>query len=145
MTILSGCEDSQASKPLPTVEPQVQVLKFYEYISEAGIRGGSLPLKEAYKMISASSNMSEQRFTGIAKNYPSGFKIDIVKVTTQEKKRQSVVAISYKMASQFDESGYVVKTDIPMVVDEESLTWKIDFTGESDNQDPAELKQVASK
>lgn len=144
-TLLAGCGDTQASKQMPATEPQTQVVKFYDYISEAGIRGGTLPLKEAYKLVSTASNMSQQRFMGIVKNYPTGFKVDIVGVKIMEKQRQAVVSISYQLASQFQAAGYVVKTDVPMVVDEESQTWKIDFTGESDDQDPVALKQLASK
>ncbi|MEO5330983.1 MAG: hypothetical protein H7839_03100 [Magnetococcus sp. YQC-5] len=145
MSTLAGCGNSQASKPLPATDPKAVVTKFFEYVSEAGIRGGTLPLKEAYKLISPASNMNEQRFTGIVNKYPPGFKIEVVNTTIQEKQRVAVVTIAYQMASMFDTKGYQVKTDIPMVVDEEHQTWKIDFTGESDEQDPSALKQLATK
>lgn len=141
----TGCGNSQSSKPLPTEDPKAVVTKFYDYIAEASIRGGTLPLKEAFKLLDAKSNMNEQRFTGITKKYPPGFKIEIVNTTILEKERQAVVTIAYRMASMFDTKGYLVKTDIPLLVDEVSQSWKIDFTGESDDQDPAVMKQSAAK
>ncbi len=146
MILLGGCGEGpqESHKPLPTEKPEAVVSKFYEYISEAGIRGGTIPIKEAYKMVSPATRMSQQRFVGIVKKYPPGFKAEIVDSRIKEKERQAVVTIEYRMASMFGK-GYKVSTRLPLVVDEEKGVWLIDFTGESDDQDAAAMKKNTAK
>lgn len=140
--VLVGCEGVVGNKvALPTETPEAVVTQFYEFISEAGIRGGTIPIKEAYKMVSSKSQMHEQRFVGIIRKYPPGFKVDVVGSQILKEENQAVVTVEYKMASAFG-SGYIVNTDVHLVVDKDSNTWKIDFTGESDDQDVASLKKA---
>ncbi len=129
--ILSGCEPS-TGKALPEQGADAVVEKFYEYISEAKITGGTTPLREAYKLISSEeSRLSQARFVEIAGKYPPGFKADIT--GTELSGSRAVVTIAYEMPSAF--SAYTVTTDIPLSVDEATNSWKIDFTGEMDGQE----------
>lgn len=140
--LIAGCGGSDGNRTaLPMEKPEAVVEQFYEFVSEAGIRGGTMPIKEAYKMLSSQSQMHQQRFVGIIKKYPPGFKVDVMGATINSDKGQAVVGIAYKMASAFG-AGYTVNTDTHLVVDKDSNTWKIDFTGESDDQDVASLKKV---
>ena len=139
--LIAGCGEFGDNRPLPAEKPEAVVKRFYELVSEAGIRGGTIPIKEAYKMISPQSQMHRSRFIGIIKKYPTGFKVDVVGSKVSKKERRAVVTVEYKMASSFG-SGYTVNTDLYLLVDEESDAWKIDFTGESDDQDIASLKKV---
>jgi len=126
---ITGCESAEA---LPSEAADVVVMKFYEYISEAGLRGGTIPLREAYKLTnSKGSRLSQAKFIEIARKYPPGFRVAIMK--TEINGTQALVTIAYKMQSMFDE--YTVKTVIPLSVDKSANTWKIDFTGESDGQE----------
>ncbi len=133
---IAGCGESEGS--MPSEGPDVVVKRFYEYISEAKIKGGVTPLREAYKLISSDmSRVSEAKFLEITNKYPPGFMVEIVETETDG--RQASVTIAYKMQSMFDE--YTVKTVIPLSVDDATNTWKIDFTGELDGQE----KPVANK
>ena len=139
--LVAGCgQPSEAAKPLPSVPPEAVAVQFYEHISEAGIRGGTIPIKEAYKMVSPGTGMSQQRFIGVVKQYPAGFKVSVVKTSVLEKERRAVVTVEYRMASMFGE-GYLVSTDLRLVVDEENLAWMVNFTGETDDQDVTALKK----
>lgn len=136
---ISSC-GGPVEKPLPKEKPEAVAKRFYEYISEAGIRGGTLTLKEAYKMVSVRDRMSERRFIGVVKKYPPGFKVDIIDTKIRKEERQAVVSIEYKMASMFG-AGYTMSDELNLVVDEGSDVWKVDFTGESDAQDVETLKK----
>jgi len=134
---ITGCEQSTGSV-LPAQGADVVVERFYDYISEARIKGGTTPLREAYKLISSKqSRLSQAKFIEIASKYPPGFKADITR--TEINGAQAKVTIAYKMPSAF--SAYTVTTDIPLNLDQATNTWKIDFTGEMDGQE----KYVVSK
>lgn len=134
---LDGCDQS-VGNILPVNSADVVVERFYGYISEAKISGGSTPLREAYKLISSKeSHLSMARFVAIASKYPPGFKADVTNTVVNG--LQARVTIAYKMQSAF--STYMVTTDVPLKLDNTTNTWKIDFTGEMDGQD----KLIASK
>jgi len=127
---VGGCS---GEKPLPEINAKSVVEKFYEYVSEAKIRGGKLLLHEAYKLTSGDqSRFDKAKFMETLAKYPSGFKVDIVKSEIRD--RHAEVTIAYKMASMFGDA-YSVSTVIPLNVDEETNTWKIDFKGDTDDQD----------
>ena len=131
IVIITGCEQSTGSV-IPAQEADVVVERFYDYISEAKITGGTTPLREAYKLISSDkSRLSQAKFIEIASKYPPGFRADITK--TEINGVQAKVTIAYKMPSAF--SDYTVTTDIPLNLDEATNSWKIDFTGENDGQE----------
>ena len=136
IVIITGCEQSTGSI-LPEQGADVVVERFYDYISEAKITGGTTPLREAYKLISSNSRLSQAKFIEIASKYPPGFKADITKTETNGV--QAKVTIAYKMPSAF--SDYTVTTDVPLNLDKATNSWKIDFTGENDGQE----KLVAGK
>jgi len=132
----SGWGDSD--KPLPEQSPEVVVEKFYEYISESKIRGGSLLIREAFKLTSGDqSRYGQAKFLEVINNYPAGFKATIVKTEIQDGRAE--VAIEYDMASSFG-GAYKVGAVVPLIVDEETNTWKIDFRGDTDDQDLDKIK-----
>jgi len=134
---ITGCEQSTGNT-LPAEGADVVVERFYDYISEAKIKGGSTPLREAYKLISSEkSRLSQARFVEIAGKYPSGFKADIT--NTEVNGAKAKVTIAYKMPSAFE--AYTVTTDVHLNLDMATNAWKIDFTGEMDGQE----KLVADK
>ena len=133
----AGCGED---RPLPEEKAEAVVKKFYEYISEAKIMGGNLLIREAYKLISSKqSNLGQPKFIEIIDKYPSGFKVEIVGSVV--KGRHADVTIEYKVPSAFGDM-MAVRTGIPLNVDEETNTWKIDFTGETDGQDVAAIKKM---
>jgi hypothetical protein len=128
----------EENRPPPEVPPETVVQKFYEQISQAKIRGGTLLIREAYKLIdSERSNLSEARFVEIVQKYPSGFKVDVVDAEVAE--RHATVTVQYEVGSMFGNS-FTVRNVVPVNVDEATNTWKIDFTGETDSQDLAAAK-----
>ncbi len=128
---ITGCEQSTGNT-LPVEGANVVVERFYDYISEAKIKGGSTPLREAYKLISSEkSRLSQAKFVEIASKYPSGFKADVT--ATEINGAQAKVIIAYKMPSAFE--AYTVTTDVFLSLDTATNTWKIDFTGEMDGQE----------
>lgn len=127
---LTACEQSTGSVQ-PVRGADVVVGQFYEYISEAKIKGGTTPLREAYKLIDSNkSRLSQAKFMEITGKYPPGFRAEIT--GTKINGTQAIVTIAYEMPSAF--SAYTVTTDIPLNLDKATNTWKIDFTGESDGQ-----------
>jgi len=119
--------------PLPEETPVSVVENFYEYISEAKIRGGNLLINEAYKLTSGAQTRTDRAlFLGVVNRYPSGFKADIVDSTISG--RHAVVTIDYRMPSNFG-GVYNIRTQVHLNVDEESNTWKLDFRGDTDDQD----------
>ena len=122
----AGC--SNPTVILPEKGPEVVAKQFYEYISEAKLRGPT-PAKEAFKLIdSKTANMDEQRFLSIIKLYPPGFMAEIGKAEING--TQAVVAITFKMPSTFGGS-YDVKGSIPLNLDKDTNSWIIDFTGDT--------------
>ncbi len=131
----------QENTPLPDNKAEAVVEKFYEYISEARLRGGTRLIREAYKLIdSEQSKLSEAKFIEIVQKYPSGFRIEVVDAEVVE--RHADVTVEYKVPSMFGE-GFTVRNVIPLNVDEATNTWKVDFTGETDSQDLAAIKESA--
>jgi hypothetical protein len=125
----------QADKPLPEVTAEAVVETFYEHISQAQIRGGTLPIREAFKLVdSERSRLSEARFIEVVQKYPSGFRVAIVGAEIVE--RHAEVTVEYEVSSMFG-GGFTVRNVIPLNVDEATNTWKVDFTGETDSQDLA--------
>ena len=126
-------------KPLPEQSPEVVVEKFYEYVSEAKIRGGSLLIREAFKLTSGDqSRYGQAKFLEVINNYPAGFKATIVKSDIQGWRAE--VVIEYEMASLFG-GAYKVNAVVPLIVDEETNTWKIDFRGDTDDQDLDKIRK----
>lgn len=129
-------------KPLPEQSPEAVVEKFYEYISESKIRGGTLLIREAFKLTSGGQSRYDQaKFLEVINRYPSGFNATITKANIQE--RRAEVAIEYKMASSFG-GAYMVNSVIALIVDEKTNTWKIDFRGDTDDQDISKIRNEYS-
>ena len=128
--IMAGCSgDSGSVSVMPAEGPEVVAKKFYNYISEAKIRGGASPAKEAFKLInSEGANLNVHQFLEIIKSYPPGFMAEVGKVEING--TQAIVDITYKMPSTFGGS-YDVKGAIPLNVDKATNTWKIDFVGDT--------------
>lgn len=139
MTVACG----DTNKPLPEESAEAVVEKFYEFISEAKIRGGQLLIREAYKLTSGGSSRFEQaKFVEVVNKYPSGFKVVIINSNIQD--RHADVTIEYEMSSSFGDS-YTLSTVVPLVIDEETNTWKIDFRGDSDDQDMESIVSAYQK
>ena len=125
-------------KPLPEQSPESVVEKFYEYISESKIRGGTLLIREAFKLTSGGQSRYDQaKFLEVINRYPSGFNATIIKANIHE--QHAEVAIEYKMASTFG-GAYTINSVIPLIVDEKTNTWKIDFRGDTDDQDVGKIR-----
>ncbi len=130
--LLAGCGQEGAVTG-PEEGPEVVVERFYGYISEAKIKGGGTPAREAFKLIDAeSSQYRVEQFLEVIKKYPSGFKADVGEVKTDGDR--ALATISYKMPSMFND-GYTRIAEIPLIIDKATNAWKIDFTGESDSMD----------
>lgn len=110
--------------------PQEVVAKFYGYIND----GGPTSLGEAYKLVSKKHhNISEDNFNSIVLNYPEDLKMKTINGKMLEDK--AIVTIEYSVPSSFG-GDYVVETDINLIVDEKTKSWKIDFAGDTyDSQD----------
>ncbi|MFQ5581073.1 MAG: hypothetical protein ACE5F3_00415 [Mariprofundaceae bacterium] len=125
---IAGCDGANGSSALPEVGPEAVTKQFYEYISESKLRGAT-PAKAAYKLIDGeASNINIHQFLEIIKRYPPGFVVDVGKAKISG--TQAVVAISYKMRSSFG-GAYTVEGELPLNVDQDTHTWKIDFTGDT--------------
>jgi hypothetical protein len=127
---IAGCNNQTSNiNALPERGPEVVAKQFYEYISEAKIRGGSTPAKEAFKLIdSETANMNVHQFLEVIKSYPPGFMVDVGKAEING--TQAVVAITFKMPSSFGDS-YDVKGAIPLNLDKSTNSWVVDFTGDT--------------
>lgn len=131
----------ERNPPLPDERVEAVVEKFYEQISQARLRGGTLLLREAYKLVdSKRSRVSEARFVDVVQKYPPGFTVTVVKAEVVE--QHADVTIEYRVASMFGE-GFKVRNVIALNVDEATNTWKVDFTGETDSQDLDAVKASA--
>ena len=144
--IMAGCSNQVDTSNLPEQGPEVVAAQFYNYISEAKLKGGASPAKEAFKLIdSERAHFNVHQFLEIIKAYPPGFMAEIGKVEING--TQAVVAITFKMPSSFGGS-YDVKGAIPLNLDKNSNSWIIDFTGDSygmQKADFASMKSEASK
>ena len=128
-----------ADRPLPEQSPEAVVEKFYEYISESKIRGGTLLIREAFKLTSGGRSRYDQaKFLEIINRYPAGFKATIVKADIQG--THAEVVIEYELSSLFG-GAYAVNAVVPLTVDEETNVWKVDFRGDTDNQDLDKIKK----
>ncbi len=126
--LLAGCEQGSTTG-VPAEGPEVVAKRFYDYITEAKIKGGGSPAREAFKLISAErSRLVVQQFLEVIKKYPPGFAVKIGK--TEINGTQAFVDISYQMPSMFGK-GYTINETIPLNVDAATNTWKVDFTGET--------------
>ena len=77
---LTGC-GQPGSASAPADGPEVIVERFYAYISEAKLRGGGSPAREAFKLISAErSRLRVEQFLEVIKTYPPGFQADVGEV-----------------------------------------------------------------
>lgn len=127
-------------RPLPEESAGVVVEKFYERISQAKIRGGTLLIREAFKLVDAERSMvSEAKFVQVVQQYPPGFRVKVV--DTEIVERHADVTIEYEVSSMFGDS-FTVRNVVPLNVDEATGSWKIDFTGETDSQDLASVKEA---
>ena len=105
--------------------PEEVVRKFYSYIND----GGPTSLGEAFKLVSKKHhNISEDNFNSIVLNYPEDLKVKVVNGKILDDK--AIVPIEYTTASSFG-GVYTVKTDVNLIVDEKSKSWKIDFAGDT--------------
>lgn len=127
---MTGCSPSgDSSSSLPEEDPEVVTKRFYELISAAKTEGGSTTASEAYKMVDISiSKMNVNLFLEIIKRYPEKFAVDVG--TAEINGTQALVPISYKLPSSFG-GEYTVQELLPLNVDPNSNTWKIDFTGDT--------------
>lgn len=140
---IAGCDGMGGTSALPEIGPEAVTKQFYDYITEAKIKGGASPAKEAFKLIdSGSANLNIYQFLEIVKRYPPGFMVEIGKAEIDG--TQAVVAIDYKMPSSFGDT-YTVKGTLPLNVDQTTHTWKIDFTGDSYGMQKDELMATKSK
>ena len=71
-------------------------------------------------------------FLGIVNRYPPGFKAEVV--DGRVRGRHAIVTIEYQMPSSFG-GIYTVRTAVHLNVDEETNSWKLDFRGDTDDQD----------
>ena len=139
--MMAGC--SNQTSTLPEKGPEVVAKQFYNYISEAKIKGGASPAKEAFKLInSEGANLNVHQFLEIIKSYPPGFMVEIG--TVKINGTQAVVDITYKMPSSFGGS-YDVKGAIPLNLDRASNSWIIDFTGDSYGMQKSEFMAMKSE
>ena len=122
-TIFVGCEKEPPAEP-----PEAVVKSFYRNIAE----GGPTALDEAYKLIHEGSRVSKSRFVQVVKKYPEGFYFNVIGSETNGEK--ALVDIEYRMSSLFG-GEYKIKNGVALLLDEKTNTWKVDFTGESHNDD----------
>lgn len=128
-----------AEAPPPQQPPEVVVEKFYEYISESKIRGGTMLVREAFKLTSGDqSRFGQAKFLEVINRYPAGFNAKIVSTDIQGVHAE--VTIAYEMASAFGGS-YTVNAVIPLNVDADSNAWKVDFKGDTDDQNLDTIKR----
>lgn len=144
--MIVGCSNQVDTSNLPEQGPEAVASQFYNYISEAKLKGGASPAKEAFKMINTEvSNLNVHQFLEIIKSYPPGFMVEVG--TVKINGTQAVVDITYKMPSSFGGS-YDVKGAIPLNLDKASNSWIIDFTGDTYGMQKSEfmaLKPDAAK
>jgi hypothetical protein len=127
-----GC--SRSSAP-PKETPDMVVNKYYGFISTGGMRA----LSEAYRLTTAKENkLTEDRFKDIVRRYPEGMKIKILGTDVQ--KNIAKVTMEMNMPSSFGD--YVTQNYVYLKLDKETNNWKIDFTGElqDDTVQPEEKK-----
>ena len=128
-------------RPLPEETASSVVSKFYEFVSEAKIRGGSLLTNEAYKLTNGTGTRTDRAlFLGIINRYPPGFKAQIV--GSKVRGRHAIVTIEYQMPSSFG-GIYTMRNPVHLNIDEDSNIWKLDFRGDSDDQNRETITKTA--
>lgn len=133
LSISIGC--SRSSAP-PKETPDMVVNKYYGFISTGGMRA----LSEAYRLTTAKENkLTEDRFKDIVRRYPEGMKI---KVLGTDMQKNNVVKVTYEMSMPSSFGDYVTENYVYLKLDKETNSWKIDFTGElqDDTVRPEEKK-----
>ncbi|MCF6210282.1 MAG: hypothetical protein L3K24_06355 [Gammaproteobacteria bacterium] len=135
MAIIAGCGQAGVSSSAPSEGPAEVLKKFYGYIEEAKLKGGPSPAREAFKLIDAEhSQLIVEQFLEVVKKYPPDFQVEVGEAEINGNGTQATVAISYKMASSFG-GHYTVNEVIPLTLDKKTNSWKVDFTGETDDMD----------
>lgn len=137
--VFTGCTVNGNSAAIKGKEkPEEVVKKFYSYIAE----GGNTTLKEAYKLISTKHyKMNEEQFKGITSKYSKDMKVNII--SSDIKKDIAVVNIEYSVPSAFG-GNFTTKTEIHLDLDKASNTWKIDFTGETYNNEISQVTKTGT-
>ena len=134
VTLLAAC--SSGTPNVPEEGPDVVASRFYEYISEAKLRGGAAPAREAFKLINVdASKLNQSQFVEIIKRYPPGFRVELT--GTEISSEKALVTIVYKLPSDFGE--YSVNGEVSLDLDLQTNSWKIDFTGENHGLGQADL------
>ncbi len=128
-----GCGKG-GSTALPEESPEDVVKKFYAYIKE----GGPTTLGEAYRLLSTKHyKMDEDIFKARVSQYPEDLEVKVL--GSEIKGDIAIVTIEYKTASSF--GGYVtIQTRVNLELDRDENCWKIDFTGETHEEDPSMYK-----
>lgn len=137
--VFAGCTANGNSAAIKGKEkPEEVVKKFYSYIAE----GGPTTLKEAYKLVSAKHyKLNEEQFKGITSQYSKDMKVNII--SSDIKKNIAIVNIEYSVPSAFG-GNFMAKTEIHLDLDETSNTWKIDFTGETYNNEISQVSKTGT-
>ncbi len=121
LSISIGC--SRSSAP-PKETPDMVVNKYYGFISTGGMRA----LSEAYRLTTAKENkLTEDRFKDIVRRYPESMKIKVLGTDVQ---KNNVVKVTYEMSIPSAFGEYVTENYVYLKLDKETNSWKIDFTGE---------------
>ncbi len=121
LSISIGC--SRSSAP-PKETPDMVVNKYYGFISTGGMRA----LSEAYRLTTAKENkLTEDRFKDIVRRYPESMKIKVLGTDVQ---KNNVVKVTYEMSIPSSFGEYVTENYVYLKLDKETNSWKIDFTGE---------------
>ena len=121
--LLAGCGESRVDTGA-VESPESVIKRFYAYIKE----GGPTAIAEAYKLVDERCKLSKERFEAIVRKYPPDLEVNVVGSTIKDD--HADVNIEYQMASMFG-GTYTVKTAIPLRFDRKSNSWKVDFTGET--------------
>lgn len=116
----------------PAESPEQVVKRFYSYIKE----GGTTTLGEAYRLIDTQqSKLEEDSFKSTVGKYPRDMDVKIIGSRIDDKKAVAVVTIEFRSASSF--GGQMVTTsDINLRLDKGSKSWKIDFAGDTYDENP---------
>lgn len=128
----SGCE----KKVRPAEGPEEVVEKFYAYIQE----GGSTTLSEAFRLVDEKlCNLSEAQFKDTVTKYPKDMDVKILGSTIDDEKDIATVSVECSIPSSFGGS-VTTRSDLNLKLDKEQNRWKIDFTGETSDEDPDKYK-----
>lgn len=122
IAVLSGCGKRTNQ---PAESPEDVVKKFYAYVKE----GGPTTLGEAHKLCSTKYyKLPEDRFRDIVSKYSKDMKVNVI--DSKIMKDKAVVKIECRVPSAFG-GDFVQESDVHLDLDEKTNSWKIDFTGET--------------